>query len=94
MQQLIVALVVLSAFAYSVWALLPTPLKRSAAARLARGARRLGVDDSRSARLETALASGGGCNDCSSCKGCSTPVARTADNVSVVKMPVSRRSTR
>lgn len=94
MQQLIVALVVLSAFAYSGWALLPAPLKRSMAARVADGVRRFGVDAARSARIESALATGGGCSDCSSCKGCATPAVQTSvtsSGVAVVAMPVSRR---
>jgi hypothetical protein len=75
MQQLIVAIIVLGATLYSAWALMPAGLRRAVAARLAKGAGRLGASTERTERLQSALATSGSCSECSSCKGCATPAA-------------------
>jgi len=93
LQHLIVGLIVASAALYSAWSLMPAGLRRSAAARLARGLRRWGVADAqRAAKLESALGAASGCSECSSCKGCATPTRAGAPSTAVIAMPQSRRS--
>jgi hypothetical protein len=69
-QYLIVGLIVGSALLYSVWALMPTALRRAAAGRLARFARRSGLGESGAQRLQAKLETGGACSECAQCKGC------------------------
>ncbi len=77
-QQLVVGLIVLAAALYSLWTLMPGAARRTAAAWLASLARRCGVGQRGSERLQAKLAARGGCSDCDSCKGCATPVRPSA----------------
>lgn len=71
-QDLIVALIVGSALLYSVWALMPAALRRGAAGRLARFARRSGLGEPEAQRLQAKLETAGSCSECAQCKGCAS----------------------
>lgn len=86
-QQLVVGLIVLVAAFYSLWTLMPGAARRKAAARLASLARRCGVGQQGSERLQAKLAAHGSCSDCDSCKGCATPPRPGA---AIVAMPRPR----
>lgn len=76
-QQLIVGLIVLAAALYSLWTLLPGDVRRAAAARLASLARRCGLGEQDSRRLQATLAAHSSCGDCDGCKGCATGVRQS-----------------
>ena len=71
-QDLIVALIVGGALLYSVWALMPAALRRGAAGRLARFARRSGLGEPGVQRLQAKLETSGACTECAQCKGCAS----------------------
>jgi hypothetical protein len=74
-QHLVVGLIVFAAALYSLWMLMPATVRRTVAARLAWLARRCGLGEQDSQRLQARLATGGSCSACDSCKGCPRPVA-------------------
>ena len=84
-QYLVVSLIVLTAAAYSVWIFLPAATRHAAAARMAGLARRCGLGERQTGRLQAKLAAHSSCGACDSCKGCATPAARQ----SMVAMPRS-----
>ncbi len=75
-QYLIVGLLVSGALLYSVWALMPATLRRAAAGRLARFARRSGLGESGAQRLQAKLATASACSECAQCKGCGSGRSR------------------
>jgi len=76
-QHLIVGLIVFAAALYSLWLLMPAAVRRAAAARLASLARRCGLGEQDTQRLQATLATHSSCGECDSCKGCATPAERT-----------------
>ena len=73
MQETIVTLIVLGAFAWAAWYWMPAVWRRSLARALGRGGRRAGLPDSRASRIEKAVADAPGCSSCDSCGSCATP---------------------
>jgi hypothetical protein len=72
-QDAVVAIAVLVAFAYAGVKLMPASLRRSLAGKGATFARRVGASDVFARRVEAKLATGGACGSCDSCKACATP---------------------
>lgn len=73
LQQSIVGLIVLTAFAWASWYWMPAPWRRKLAAAMGRGGRRLGLKDAGAARITRAVADAPGCTSCDSCGSCATP---------------------
>jgi hypothetical protein len=70
-QQIIVGAIVALAALYAVWRWMPAAWRRSAAGRLATGARRAGwVDAGRANALAATLSKSSGCGACESCGSC------------------------
>lgn len=76
-QDLIVGLIVIAAALYTFWILVPAGVRRAGAARLASLARRCGLGEHKSQRLQATLATHSSCGECDSCKGCASAVAAT-----------------
>lgn len=72
-QHLVVGLIVFAAALYSLWMLMPATVRRTVAARLAWLARRCGLGEQDSQRLQARLATSSSCSACDSCKGCPSP---------------------
>jgi uncharacterized protein DUF6587 len=77
-QDLVVALIVVAAALYAIWILMPAGVRRTGAAALASLARRCGLGEQESRRLQTKLATHSSCGACESCKGCAGASARRA----------------
>jgi len=73
LQHLVVALIVVVAFAWAVWYWMPAGWRRSLARALGRGGRSIGLRDAGAQRIERAVADAPGCTACDSCGGCATP---------------------
>jgi hypothetical protein len=86
LQDIIVGLVVVAAVLYTLWLLMPLAPRRAAAARLASLARRCGLGEQESLRLQATLATHSSCGECASCKGCAVPAIGKA----TVAMPRPR----
>ena len=70
LQGLVVALIVIAAAFYAIWILMPAGVRRTGAAGLASLARRCGLGEQQSQRLQTKLATHSSCGACESCKDC------------------------
>ena len=86
LQNIIVGLVVVAAVLYTLWLLMPVAPRRAAAARLASLARRCGLGEQESLRLQATLATHSSCGECASCKSCASPAIGKA----TVAMPQPR----
>lgn len=73
LQQSIVVLIVLAAFAWALWYWMPAKWRRSMALALGRGSRRVGLTANGAVRIERAIADAPGCTSCDSCGSCATP---------------------
>lgn len=71
-QDLIVGLIVVASAIYTFWLLAPAGVRRAGAAGFAALARRFGLGQQESRRLQAKLAEHGGCGDCESCNRCAT----------------------
>lgn len=89
-QYIIVGLIVFAAALYAVWMLMPAALRRAAATPLASLARRCGLGEQQTQRLQATLATHSSCGECDSCKGCAKPAERTA--IAMPQPGVNRRS--
>jgi hypothetical protein len=78
-QSLMVGLIVLASALYAIWILMPAGMRRASAAALAGAARRCGLGEQKSQRLQATLATQSSCGQCESCKGCA---AKTVDKIS------------
>jgi hypothetical protein len=72
-QETIVALIVLAAFAWAAWYWMPAAWRRAVARAMGRGGRRVGLQDGGARRIEQALGKAPGCSSCDSCGSCATP---------------------
>jgi hypothetical protein len=78
-QQIIVGAIVALAALYAIWRWMPAAWRRSAAGRLATGARRAGwVDAGRANALAATLSKSSGCGACESCGSCGSRGSRGA----------------
>jgi len=73
LQETIVALIVLVAFAWAAWYWMPAAWRRAVARAMGRGGRRVGLQDGNARRIEKALGDAPGCGSCESCGSCGTP---------------------
>lgn len=91
LQQSIVGLIVLGAFAWAVWYWMPAAWRHRLASALGQGGRRLGLKDAGAARITRAVADAPGCTSCDSCGSCATPgqPASAATDARTVKIAVS-----
>jgi len=92
LQQSIVGLIVLAAFAWAAWYWMPAAWRRRLAAALGQGGRRVGLKDAGAARITRALADAPGCTSCDSCGSCATPgrPAGASDDGRTVKIVAAR----
>lgn len=74
MQNLIVALIVGAAVAYTLWRFMPATLKRKLA-------RRFGSSEEQAQKAGSA----GACGSCSSCKACATPAEKNGQALHLQK---------
>lgn len=73
LQQSIVGLIVLVAFAWAAWYWMPAAWRRRLAEAMGQAGRRLGLKDAGAARITRAVADAPGCTSCDSCGSCATP---------------------
>lgn len=74
-QNIAVALIVLGAALWAVWYWMPVRGRKALAARLAHGARRVGLREQGARRLAAVVGDAPGCGSCESCGSCASPGA-------------------
>ena len=81
MEQVLVAVIVVLAFAYATWTMMPRALRTRIAVAVVGLCRRAGWEGSGAARLAERISASPGCTSCETCKGCQAEIRSSVDSV-------------
>lgn len=81
MEQVLVAVIVVLAFAYATWTMMPRALRTRIAVAVMGLCRRAGWEGSGAARLAARISASPGCTNCETCKGCQAGTKSSVDSV-------------
>lgn len=81
MDQVLVAVIVVLAFAYATWTMVPRALRTRIAVVVMGLCRRAGWEGAGAARLAERITTSPGCTGCESCKGCHPSIRSSVDSV-------------
>ena len=81
MEQVLVAVIVVLAFAYATWTMMPRALRTRIAFAVVGLCRRAGWGGAGAARLAERISASPGCTSCESCKGCQAGIRSSFDSV-------------
>ena len=80
MEQVLVSVIVVLAFAYATWTMMPRALRTRIAVAVVGLCRRVGWKGSGAARLAEQITSSPGCTSCETCKGCQAGITSSFDS--------------
>lgn len=81
MEQILVSVIVVLAFAYATWAMMSRVLRTRIAVAVIGLCRRAGWEGTGTARLAARITASPGCTSCESCKGCQAGIRSSVDSV-------------
>ena len=81
MEQVLVSVIVVLAFAYATWTMMPRALRTRMAVAVIGLCRRAGWERAGAARLAERITTSPGCTSCESCNGCQPGIRSSVESV-------------